>query len=110
MQELTELDRIHLVLALQRHTSKQKLARQVRGGLGERLPSCEHERPVPQWVPAWDDRLAVTYSRKLAFVIPPCLVFQQIQLHSSFHLVWFSSKYSCILHSIYRKLSGWTTW
>lgn len=86
MQELTELDRIHLVLALQRHTSKQKLARQVRGGLGERLLSCEHERPVPQWVPAWDDRLAVTYSRKLAFVIPPCLVFQQIKLHSSLHL------------------------
>lgn len=30
MRELTELDRIHLVLALQRHTSKQQLQHQAR--------------------------------------------------------------------------------
>lgn len=32
MRELSELDRIHLVLALQRHTSKAKLQQQARGG------------------------------------------------------------------------------
>ena len=35
MRELTELDRIHLVLALQRHTSKQQLAQQA----SERAPA-----------------------------------------------------------------------
>lgn len=33
MKELTELDRIHLVLALQRHTSKQQLVQQASMGI-----------------------------------------------------------------------------